>query len=187
MMNCGRFQKLLLEYTEGSLAQGTHEAAERHLVNCSICRQIVQQHQEFGRLLADDLRHNAASIRFSPEEQGRLVDALRQQDANEPARELISNWWSRLAWIGASAAVLVVGLFVITGLPFRSTPRAPRPDHVLNRPMLVRFSYCEPSYTFHREADFVTDSIGCNPRTIEQTLWLARNQKPVKSATKSEL
>ena len=185
-MNCGRFQKLLFEYAEGSLSMATHEAAEHHLANCSTCRQIARQHQVFSRSLADGFHRDAASIAFSSEDQHRLIVALQQQPVNVPVRHVILNWWSRLAWIGASAAVLVIGLFVFTGLPFRSTPRAPRPDHVPNRPMLVRFSYCEPGYTFRREADFVTDSISCNPRTIEQTLWLA-NQKPVKPATKSEL
>jgi hypothetical protein len=190
-MNCGRFQRLVFEYMEGSLSPRTHAAAERHSTNCSICRELVLQQRESARLLTEGFRRNTAAIAFTADGERRLIAALQQPSVNVHDAPVFFYWWRRVAWVGAGAAVLVIALVFTKGLPFRSDRPAAVSSDVGsgNTPILVRFSYCSPIYTFRREGELVTDSLSCTPRLIEQTLWVERNQKPdpTNSAIESRL
>jgi hypothetical protein len=141
--------------------------------------------------LSEGFRREAASIAFSAEDQRRLIAALQQPSLHVTVAHPLSGWWRRLAWCGAGAAAVVMGFCLITGFPSRSPRhRSPEPTSqadVPDVPMLMHFSYCQPNYIFRRQADLVLDSVSCEPRTVEQTLWLAQHEKPAASATKSPL
>jgi len=179
-MNCGRFQRLVFEHVEGSLSPKTHAAVERHLANCSTCRDLARQQRESARLLAEGFRHDTQAIAFTADGERRLIAALQQWPVNVHDAPVLFDWWRRVAWIGAGAAVLVIVLVFIKGFHIRSDRPAAVSSDVgsPNTPILVRFSYCSPIYTFRREGDLVTDSLSCTPRLIEQTLWVEQNQKP---------
>lgn len=186
-MNCRRFNKLIFEHAEGSLSPRAQAAAERHLASCATCRELARQHRECARLLAEGFLRETERIAFAGEEQRRLVAALQQQPVQVHETHLLSDWWRRVAWIGASAAVLI-GLFLMAGFPFRDRPAVPASSaaDISDAPILVRFSYCAPTYTFWREDDLVIDSLSCTPMFIEHTLW---NQKAAstKSGNQSRL
>jgi hypothetical protein len=179
-MNCRRFQKLLFEYVEESLSARTNAAAESHLANCPSCRKIAQQHRQFARSLSARFHRAAEPASFSREEQDRLVTALQRERIVHDT-QLVTSWWPRLAWIGASAAVLIIALFLMNRFPVRKRPSSGA--GVASTPTVIQYSYCAPSYTFERRGDFVIDSLSCTPFLVQQTLWVERNKQP--SSTKS--
>jgi len=186
-MNCRRFQKLLFEYVEESLSAGTHAAAESHLARCSTCREVAQQHRQFARSLSDGFHRAAESTSFSSEEQDRLVSVLQGESTKIPDSHLVTGWWPRLAWIGASAAVLIIALFLMNRFPVRKRPSSGAA--VVSTPTVIQYSYCAPSYSFERRGDFVIDSLSCTPFLVQQTLWVERKKQPAspKSGNASRL
>ena len=180
-MNCRQYRELLFEHAEQSLSRDKCLAAERHLATCFACRELERNHREWALLLTRGFLRESEGIIFNAEAQRRVVAALQQpRPGKAHGTNLLLDWWRHIAWAGAVATILVVTLLFLKG--FSSRDRQPlslssgNPPSVA--PVVIRSSYCAPVYTFRREDDFVTDSLGCNPRIVEQTLWIARKQMP---------
>ena len=119
-----RFEELLGSYLLGELTVEEERELERHLEECSVCRNEVDR----IRQTHDFLRHLAASGP-PPELKARV---LAQERSETPARSG-GGWWF---WGSAAAALLVVAVLGIgllqvlsggssTGVPLTATPLAP--------------------------------------------------------------
>ena len=158
----------MFEYAEASLSPRTQAKADIHMTACPACRELLRQHRQAAQCLGEGFLMATTQVTFGAAEQRRLIAALRQLSDKSSDLHLFSRWWRRVAWISATAAIVCIGLLLISRLPLRDRPtHRASPDG----PTLVRFSYCAPSYTFVQEDDFVIDSLVCTPRIIEQTLW----------------
>jgi anti-sigma factor RsiW len=190
MINCQWFQDKLFEYLDGELSASAQSEIEAHLQRCEACRQGVQAHQA----LAARFRHETDSLVLRPEEKRRieaaLVDDSQGRDAalRRPGRRsaptLPKNetlpFWRRFAWPAAVAAALLVAAGLSFRRPFHARVQstearlAPAPATIS-----LRFSSCEPTYTFRREKDRVIDALTCTPRVVEENLSLSMNQKHI--------
>jgi len=193
-MNCDSFQDLLFEYLDGSLAAARRAAAEAHLASCPVCRQVMQRNRELAQSLSGRFKRDTESLLLDPSVQRCLVAARGQTSkGSQPQKRSEKHgpffgWWRRLAWPATIAAGLVGAAFLMTGFPFGgrrpAIQNANLPAMGSVGPVLIQLSECIPVYTFQSEGDLVLDSLSCNPRVVNQTLWLSRNEKS--TATKPE-
>ena len=180
-MNCRSFQDVLFDYLDGALAPAAHADADAHLAKCAACRDTVRKQQEVAQALTDRFRGRTESLALRPEAQRRIVAALRDASAQRAGEIHVRDWWRRLAWPFAVASALLVAASLMTGFPFQPrghdlrAARAPGRDLPV---VSILISDCEPTYAFRREGNRVLDTLTCNPRVVEQTLWLSENQKP---------
>jgi len=170
MMNCQRCQDQVFEYLDGSLSDSARAAVEAHLEHCAACRQTVQAHQA----LVARFRQETEFLMLRPGLLNRVMSA-----AEEPmAPRFASVFRAPLAWAAAIAAVLLVA----AGLSFRRPSRTnvqrseSTPTPALSS-ISIRFSSCDPTYTFRREKNVVIDALTCTPRVVEENLSLSLNQK----------
>jgi len=111
-MNCERAKKMLVEYSEGVLAEGKKSAVESHLAGCEACRGELSQIERLkGSLLSLDVPERDAEFwrRFSDRLSQRLVD-------EEPApakRPLL--WRAGLPIAATAVAALVVAILMFRG------------------------------------------------------------------------
>jgi anti-sigma factor RsiW len=82
----------------------------------------------------------------------------------------------RLAWPAAIAAILLVAAGLAFRRPVQSSEAAQPPAPAS---ISVRFSSCDPTYTFRREKNRVIDALTCTPRVVEENLSLSLNQKHI--------
>ena len=95
-------------YALGALQGEERQAVEKHLAECSACRQELEKLQGDMALLA----FSASGPRPPARSRGRLIAAI----AKEPRRVQIARrarvaWWNALGWAAAVAAV-VLGIFL---------------------------------------------------------------------------
>jgi hypothetical protein len=82
-----------------------------------------------------------------------------------------------LAWPAAIAAALLVAASLSFRRPIRlrvlsSHARLTTAPATIS----IRFSSCDPIYTFRREKDRVIDALTCTPRVVQENLSLSLNQ-----------
>jgi len=175
-MNCQGFQDKVFEYLDEELSASAQSEIEAHLESCAACRHVVQTH----RALAARIHRETAPLLFRPEWTQRMEAALAEAP-NTPAWEHpVLGFWRRFAWpVAIAAALLAAG-----GLSFRQPfhPRVQSSKAAL-RPVpatiSVRFSSCDPAYTFRWEHNLVVDALTCTPCVVEENHLLSLNQKHI--------
>jgi len=99
-MNCERAKKMLVEYSEGALAEGKRRAVESHLAGCEACRgelsQMPERDAEFWRRFSD-----------------RLSQRLADEEPAPARRPLL--WRAGLPIAATAAVALVVAILVFRG------------------------------------------------------------------------
>jgi anti-sigma factor RsiW len=172
MMNCQSFHDQVFEYLDGSLSASAQSAAESHLEQCAACRQAVRAHQE----LSARFRRETDGLLLRPEVKRRIEEALTDTAAAPAMEQPLLGFWRRFAWPAAIAAAV----FVAAGLSLRR-PLPPRPQPSKDESVSIRFSSCEPTYTFRRRNNLVMDALTCTPRVEEENISLSLNQKLIPS------
>ncbi len=178
-MNCPQFQDLLFEYLEGSLAPAIRDSADAHLSSCPACRQAVRQQTQIARSFSRGFQQAAQTLALRPDIQRRVLAALQAEPVPLPGQAGVLAWWQRLVWPVAITAALLLATALMTGVPFSSRVsvippmRSARRDAPAPTPVSIRLSYCVPTYTFRQNGNTVIDSLTCNPRVVDQTIWLS--------------
>jgi hypothetical protein len=183
-MNCSQFQDSVFEYVEESLPCMTRAAADAHLLSCAACRRLLDQQRQFARCFSDRCERDTEGLALRSEVRRRTEAAIPGPSGARVHGSPVADRWRRLFWPATIGAAIVLGACLITGFPFRSRMpamlKAPSLEGNSDAAVLIRLSDCVPTYTFRREGDLVIDSLTCNPRVVEQTLWLTQNQKAAK-------
>ena len=175
-MNCRRFQDLVFEYLEGSLAPAARESAEAHVSDCPSCREAIQRQQQFARSVSSGFRQSTEALTLRADVHQRLMEALREDRPAGGNGAL--TWWRRLFWPATVSAAIVLAAALMIGVPFGSrvpvAQTAQLARHEVETSLSIRLSYCTPIYTFHQEGDLVIDSVTCDPRYVNETLRVYR-------------
>ena len=186
-MNCRHLQNELFEYLEGSLSRRAQAAAQRHLEECDACRQCVQEMQRTTEILSRRFRRDTESLTLYSNLQTRILAAVEKKSASPGAVPFLPGFWRPFAWSGVGAAVLVVSVFLITALQLRHKRAAQSFGGDSGAAISIRISYCDPTYTFRTEGNFVIDSLTCQPRILEESLQLSGRQTHPEQERKSPL
>jgi len=165
MMNCQWFQDKLFEYLDGELSASVKSEVESHLEQCATCLKAVQTHHA----LSARFRHDTDSLLLRSETSWRIEAALQRMEALP--------FWRRVAWPAAITAALLVA----AGLSFRRPIRLGVQSSeatLITAPatISIRFSSCDPTYTFRLEKNRVIDALTCTPRVVQENLSLSLNQ-----------
>ena len=174
-MNCHGFQKQLHEYLDEALSPSDQMAAQRHLVECSVCRAVAKREQEIARALSNKLQQSAENVVLDAQSLHLMAAAVERKLAACGKRTLIP-FWPRFA-LPLAAAFVVIG--VLAAHSFFSGRIAPM-DAARNMPhaqanrVSVNVSYLVPTYTFLKKGDFVIDALTCDPQVTDGAL-LAKN------------
>jgi len=169
-MNCGRFQKQLLEYVEGTLSTGARAEAERHLAHCDDCRQALSREQRFAQVLSGSLRQETEMLTLRPEIRQSILMAARRKPAPSTIMESILGLWNRFAWQAAisMSVLLVVSCLLIIhfsrpGASTTETARLdesnPHADMSAYPAVSIQIESRVPAWKFHTEGDHVIDAL----------------------------
>jgi anti-sigma factor RsiW len=175
VMNCGRFEREIYEYLDGSLSPRAQAAAEEHLSTCAACRQMLSQEQQAAQSLSNHFRRATDSLQLPPGFGHQVLAELVLED--RPAREhqVIPLFWRRLAWplaVAASALVLLGGFFFFVREPGPRLGRAQ--PHSSGNGVTVELSYVVPTYTFRMQGGFVTDALSYRTNFVNERLPASR-------------
>ena len=169
-MNCGRFQKQLLEYVEGTLSTETRAEAERHLAHCDSCRQTLSREQRFAQALSGSLRQETETLTLRPEIRLNLLIAARRKPAPPTMMESVMGLWNRFAWpmaISMSALLIVSCLLLVhfsrsragTTETARSDEPIPQTDMASYPAVSIQMASRVPAWKFHTEGNHVIDAL----------------------------
>jgi anti-sigma factor RsiW len=163
-MNCRRFQNRLHEYVEGSLSASAQAAAGRHLAGCSACRQAVRKEQQLAQFMSSRLQQATMNLTFGLEIRNRILTAFEDKSTPPVVAESIADLWKRffrLATIPVSL-LLVAAFLLITHSPgtrMYHVETISSVDNNLRPAVSIQISYHLPACQFHREGNFVIDSL----------------------------
>ena len=190
-MNCRCFQNDLFEYLDGGLSRRAQAAAQRHLEQCDECHQTVHKLQRTAQFLSNRFRRDTESLTLSPRVQRRIMAAVEEKFASSAAIPFLPGFWRPLAWLGAGVSLLLVTVFLATGFHFGALVRHKETAQSFGgdsgAAISIRISYCDPTYTFRTEGNFVIDSLTCQPRIVEESLQLSGRQTHSEQERKSPL
>jgi anti-sigma factor RsiW len=168
-MNCGRFQKQLLEYVEGTLSTGARAEAERHLAHCDHCHQALSREQRFAQVLSGSLRQETEMLTLRPEIRQNILTAARRKPAPTTTVEFIIGLWNQFTWQWAiSVSVLLVASLVIIHFfrPRTSTTETARSDVPIPPAVMspypavsIQIASRVPAWKFHTEGNHVIDAL----------------------------
>jgi anti-sigma factor RsiW len=170
-MNCGRFEREIYEYLDGSLSPRAQAAAERHLSGCAACREALIQERQTARYLSVKFRRATDSLQLPPQFGHRVLAALAEEQDAPDTQQGIVLFWRRLAWplaVAASGLLLLAGFFFLVRPPGPGMPHSQ--PHVAENEVSVHFSYVMPIYTFRREGGFVIDALTYQTNVIDERL-----------------
>lgn len=170
-MNCRRFQDNLFDYVDGALSRRAQAAAERHLEQCDGCLQALDDLQKSAQCLSNHFRQDTGSLTLSARARRRIMAAAEGEMAAPAAFALLLNVLRPLAWLGAGVAVLLVAAALAFG-PWTRHKGAAQSFAAIS----LQISYCDPTYTFSTDGNFVIDSLTCEPRIVEELLQLPGRQ-----------
>ena len=182
-MNCRRFQNELHEYVEGSLSAGARAAAERHLAGCSACRQAVHKEQQLAQLISVQLQQDTMSLTLRPDIRNRILKAVEAKSTPPPMPASIADAWNRFFRLAAIPASLLLVAVCLLITHFPSTRRyhvetISSVDDSLRPAIAIQVSYHTPAGKFHREGNFVTDSLS-DETVVASGMLRPGGQEPV--------
>lgn len=103
-----QFADDLALYALGALQGEERQAVEKHLADCTACRQELEKLQGDLALLA----FSTGGPRPPARSRGRLLAAIAKEPRKVPFhKHARGNWWNALAWAAALAAI-VIGVFL---------------------------------------------------------------------------
>jgi anti-sigma factor RsiW len=179
-MNCQKVKDLMLEYAEGSLPRREHAEFEAHLAACDGCAEAMRREKQIEARLSASFRESVRTLSLGEQGHAKLLDALaRPAKPAQPAwaRILARRWIELTAAFGATVALLAV--LVWLGTQRHAQPRS-QPLAVETPSMQVpetrstiqiRLPSVIRSYTFHRDGDFVVDTLVEQTNLVNVTLW----------------
>jgi anti-sigma factor RsiW len=174
-MNCGRFEREIYEYLDGSLSPRAQAAAERHLSGCAACREALIQERQTARSISVKFRRATDSLQLPPQFGHRVLAALADEHGAPSAQQRIVLFWRRLAWplaVAASGLLLLAGFFFLVPAP--RPGMAPPPPHTAEGGVTIQLSYVVPTYTFREEGGFVIDALSYLTIVVNERLPASR-------------
>jgi anti-sigma factor RsiW len=121
-MTCNEVHPLLHAYIDDELDLATALQIEKHLPECSKCRQELEAARVIGRALAQPAVYFPASLAQRDQVTRAIRAELRQTETPSEARAA-ALWWRRpMAFSGLAAALLLIAVSVVMYFP----PAAPR-------------------------------------------------------------
>ncbi len=129
-MNCEKYQDLLSDFIDGSLAPEDHNSVAGHLSVCAVC---TDARNDLGAVVRFCLDHRD-EYEAVPNERALWLRISNVIEAEQPGRALIAipenvGWWFRLmnrSWqlsfpqLAAAAAVVIIVVSMITIVSLRS-------------------------------------------------------------------
>jgi predicted anti-sigma-YlaC factor YlaD len=175
-MNCRHFQNRLHEYLEGTLSAGAKATADKHLAQCSACREAVRQEQQLAQFLSERLRQGTETLALGPEVQRRILTALEHQSTPLIDEKSIAGSWGRLAWpLAVAASLLLIATFLLInyspGARVHETEMAQSSARDIHSAVSIQVSYRVPTYKFHQEGNLVVDTLSDETIVASGTLW----------------
>ncbi|MDB6122682.1 MAG: hypothetical protein JWQ71_1675 [Pedosphaera sp.] len=160
-MNCSRFQKQLFEYVEGSLSLGMQAAADRHLAQCSTCRQAVRQEQQMAQFLSGRLQQATETLTLPPHVQLRIMSGLEHKSASPTTWESIIGLWRRFRLpVAISASLLLLGALLLFNYFSGARVHEIKMVRSNDRSALsIEVSYRLPVCESRQEGNFVVDTL----------------------------
>ena len=175
-MNCEQLQENLYDYLDDALSPVEKAAAEKHILNCSLCREAVQRELHFAKTISNHFSQAVESVALDENTRRRMARAV-QRSIPQSSECSSYSFWSRVA-IPLAAAALI--LFVATWLVHRTTSRHTSNhrsvDSLAASPPVVpvHFSYSVPEYTFRKEGNRVIDALTYETRSVDGALLAKR-------------
>jgi hypothetical protein len=146
------------------------------------------QNKEWNtEVLSNRFRRDTDSLTLYPNLQTRIMAAVERKSASPPAVPFLPGSWRPFAWLGAAVALILVTIFLVTGLRLRYWQTVQSPGDDSGPAISLRISYCEPIYTFRADGNFVIDSLTCQPRIVEESIQLSQSQTRHEQERKSPL
>ena len=170
-MNCRGFQHEIYEYLDGTLSPRAQAAAERHLTECAVCRDKLDQERQVAESLSDRFRRATDSVQLPAAVGRRVLAAVVEERRESDNPQGIVLFWRRLGLPLAMAAgvlLLAAGLFgFVRGLAPGGARRPPSPG---GGGITVQASYIVPVYTFQNEGGLVIDALTYQTNVVNQRL-----------------
>ena len=172
-MNCEDLQENLYEYLEDSLPPSRKSAVEKHLAECSACREAVRQEQELARSLSGRFEQSVQSVSLDLHTQCRIMAAVEKKFSATPRRAPIPFWKRWALPLAATAVVLACGVWVGHNFLSNPPPTTRLPIHAAEQMVVVHVSYSTPHYIFRRDGNTVVDTLINDPQDADGTLFVA--------------
>jgi hypothetical protein len=187
-MNCRRFQRNIFEYLEGSLSDSANSAAERHLEHCEACRHFAEKLDRTSRFLVDGFRLESEFIALTDDAKMRIKDSVGGKLTEAVGMNAIPGLFGRpWIWLGPGIAIIALSIILFTRWQVRPvSPTSQRTAESLAT-ISLRISYCEPTYTFRADGNFVVDSVNCHPCILEESLQVPRSKDVPEKERNSQL
>src|ERR1051325_70093 len=123
-MRCDDMQELISPYLDGELGLLTSVEVERHLQDCAICAQECENQ----RALSAALRNGGLYYKLPARLSERVQSAARRDARGQTYAPRLA--WRWLGVVGATAALLIAGIFAARSIPPRKGDDA-RPQEVV--------------------------------------------------------
>lgn len=178
-MNCRHFQHRIYEYLDGTLSPRARAAAQKHLAECAVCRQMVRRQQQVAQALSEGFRRGTESLTLPPAVRRRVLTASAGKFVARGVGHVSVFSWSRLIWPLATAAVVVAGL-LLTALFFQSPRRETMwlQSRLEHGTASIDVSFAVPTYTFRREGALVIDALSYRTNVVKTTLLAGHDHGP---------
>jgi anti-sigma factor RsiW len=170
-VNCHGFQKNLFKYIDGSLEVRSKSEADAHLASCECCQKLLQQQQDFRRILSAGLEHAASRVSLSPSAKFRLL-----RDLENPSVPLRWRWeglwgWRPMFLTGGIIAIAAAALIMATppASEERHSHQVSEFVHSVNHTSTVStyVTDCVPVQKFLRKGSATTDTLECETCVVE--------------------
>jgi anti-sigma factor RsiW len=178
-MNCQKFQEMLFEYVEGSIALKERAEADVHLARCVECMVAVQREKRLQERLNAGLQRSVESLSLGRQARAQLLTMLTQRESRERSRaQLFAALWVRVASaFGVAAVLALAGVWIwrqaatpsmTQGQIARSvTAESSEPKPTIQ----IRLPGIATSYTFQQNGEFVVDTFVEQTNFVNVTLW----------------
>jgi anti-sigma factor RsiW len=187
-MNCRRFQRDIFEYLEGSLSESTRSAAQRHLEHCEVCLHSAQELDRTSRFLMNGFRNESEFLALTADVKMRIKDSVGETPTEAVGTTAIPGLFARSwIWLGPGIAIIALAIFVFWRSQVRPAPSMTQRAMESPATISLRISYCEPTYTFRADGNFVIDSVNCQPCVLDESLQVPHSQAVQEKERNSEL
>jgi hypothetical protein len=171
-MKCRRFEDLLFEYLDDSIAPALRAQAEAHLAACAACRQALRQQENLARLLLDGLQRETSSLGLSSAAMGRMLAALQAPPASSARRPDRPIRWPRFGWplgLASGALILLCCLQLHSPPPIPAPRPLPQPEASEQATTVsIQDSFPISTYSFQQKGNLIRDSFTDESCVAEQ-------------------
>jgi len=187
-MNCQKFQEMLFEYVEGSIALKSRAEADEHLARCVEKR--LQERLNVG------LQRSVEALSLGSQARAQLLRTLgtQRESCQRSTVQLFAALWARVAGaFGVAAVLALVGVWIWRqeGTPSMTQGPIARPvtaESSEPRPTIqIRLPGIANSYTFQQNGEFVVDTFVEQTNFVNVTLWNGGNESPQSKAKERKM